>query len=312
MSKKYLNHIILAYKKTFPKKYLAYILLVCTTLIWSVNFIIGKFAYLFEVPPLSLNFLRWTLVWILLFPFTYREILSNIKLIKKNIFYLTVLAITSVSAFNSLVYLALNYTQAIDTILMISIIPVFVLFLSSLLGVEKFNLFQLIGLIVSFIGVLTIFSNADLGKILNLNFNKGNAWMLLAVFCWALYSSLLKKNKLPFSTLGLVEILASIGLIFLIPQFIAEQMYGKEIKFNKAFFLILSFVTLFASIGAYYSWNKAIELIGPNRASIFLHLMPVFGVILAIVLLKEKFQTYHFIGAGFIVSGIYLSNRKKQ
>ena len=89
-------------------------------------------------------------------------------------------------------------------------------------------------------------------------------------------------------------------------------MYGKEIKFNKAFFLILSFVTLFASIGAYYSWNKAIELIGPNRASIFLHLMPVFGVILAIVLLKEKFQTYHFIGAGFIVSGIYLSNRKQQ
>ena len=295
-----------------PKKYLAYTLLVCTTLIWSVNFIIGKFAYLFEVPPLTLNFLRWTLVWLLLFPFTYKEIFSNIKLIKKNIIYLTILAITSVSAFNSLVYLALNYTQAIDTILMISIIPVFVLFLSSILGVEKFNFFQLLGLIVSFTGVLIIFSNADLSKFLNFNFNKGNAWMLLAVFCWALYSSLLKKKKLPFSTLGLVEILASIGLIFLIPQFIGEQMYGKEIKFNKAFFLILTFVIFFASIGAYYSWNKAIELIGPNRASIFLHLMPVFGVILAIVLLKEKFQMYHFIRARFIVSGIYLSNRRKQ
>ena len=294
------------------KKYLAYTLLVCTTLIWSVNFIIGKFAYLFEVPPLTLNFLRWSLVWVILFPFTYKEIILNIKLIKKNIIYLTILAITSVSAFNSLVYLALNYTQAIDTILMISIIPVFVLFLSSVLGIEKFNSYQLAGLLVSFIGVLIIFSNADLDKILNFNFNKGNAWMLLAVFCWALYSSLLKKKKLPFSTLGLVEILASIGLIFLVPQFIGEQMYGKEIKLNKAFFLILSFVTLFASIGAYYSWNKAIELIGPNRASIFLHLMPVFGVILAIILLKEKFQMYHFIGASFIVSGIYLSNQKKQ
>ena len=112
------------------KKYLAYTLLICTALIWSVNFIIGKFAYLFEVPPLTLNFLRWSLVWIILFPFTYKEIFLNIKLIKKNIIYLTILAITSVSAFNSLVYLALNYTQAIDTILMISIIPVFVLFLS--------------------------------------------------------------------------------------------------------------------------------------------------------------------------------------
>ena len=294
------------------KKYLAYTLLVCTALIWSINFIIGKFAYLFEVPPLTLNFFRWTLVWVLLFPFTYKEIFLNIGLIKKNIIYLTILAITSVSAFNSLVYLALNYTQAIDTILMISIIPVFVLFLSSILGVEKFNFFQFFGLIVSFIGVLIIFSNADLSKILNLNFNKGNGWMLLAVFSWALYSSLLKKKKLPFSTLGLVEILASIGLVFLIPQFIGEQIYGKEIKFNKAFFLILTFVTLFASIGAYYSWNKAIELIGPNRASIFLHLMPIFGVILAIVLLKEKFQMYHFIGAGFIVSGIYLSNQKSN
>ena len=123
---------------------------------------------------------------------------------------------------------------------------------------------------------------------------------------------MLKKNKLPLSTLGLVEVLTTIGLIFLIPQFIGEQMYGKEIKFNKAFFSILFFVTIFASIGAYYSWNKAIKLIGPNRASIFLHLMPVFGVILAIVLLKEKFQIYHFIGAAFIVTGIYLSNRKKH
>ena len=164
------------------KKYLAYTLLVCTTLIWSVNFIIGKFAYLFEVPPLTLNFLRWSLVWVILFPFTYKEIILNIKLIKKNIIYLTILAITSVSAFNSLVYLALNYTQAIDAILMISIIPVFVLFLSSVLGIEKFNSYQLVGLLVSFIGVLIIFSNADLDKILNFNFNKGNAWMLLAVF----------------------------------------------------------------------------------------------------------------------------------
>ena len=153
------------------KKYLAYTLLICTTLIWSINFIIGKFAYLFEVPPLTLNFLRWTLVWVLLFPFTYKEIFSNIELIKKNIVYLTILAISSVSAFNSLVYLALNYTQAIDSILMISIIPVFVLFLSSILGVEKFNFFQFLGLVISFIGVLIIFSNADLDKVLNLNFN---------------------------------------------------------------------------------------------------------------------------------------------
>ncbi len=292
------------------KKYLAYCLLFGTTLIWASNFIVAKFAYLFEIPPLSLNFVRWLLVWFLLFPFTYKEIFSKIQEIKKNIFHLIILALCSVVVFNSSVYVAMNYTQAIDALLMISIIPVFVLFLSSVFKVEKFNYFQLTGLIISFIGVLIIFSNADINRILNLNFNRGNAWMLLAVFCWALYSSLLKKRKLTFSTLSLVQILASIGLIFLIPQFYFEYSYGKQINFNKAFFLTLAFVTIFASIGAYYSWNKAIEIIGPNKASIFLHLMPVFGTVLAIILLKEKFQIYHFIGAVFIVSGIYLSNRK--
>jgi len=292
------------------KKYLGYCLLVGTTLIWSTNLTLGKFAYLFEVPPLSLNFIRWCLVWLILLPFTYKEIFSKFNFIKENIILLTILAISSVSLFNSLVYLALTYTKAIDTMLMISIIPVFVLFLSSLLKIEKFKIFQFLGLIVSFFGVLIIMSHADYNKILNLNFNRGNAWMLLAVFCWALYSSLLKKKKLPFSTLALVEVLASIGIIFLIPQFISEQLSGKEIKLNKAFFFILSFTTIFASIGAYYCWNRAIEIIGPNKASSFLHLMPVFGVIMAITLLKEEFEMYHLIGGVFIVSGIYLSNRK--
>lgn len=292
------------------KNYLAYSLLVGTTLIWATNFILGKFAYLFEIPPLSLNLLRWCLVWIILLPFTYKEILSNFKFIRKNFIFLSILALTSVSAFNSLVYSSLVYIKAIDTVLMISIIPVFVLFLSSLLKIEKFNILQAIGLAISFFGVLIIIFEADINKVINLNFNIGHMLMLSAVFCWALYSSLLKKKKLPFSTLALVEILASIGIIFLIPQFIGEQLSGKEIKFNKAFFLILSFVTIFASIGAYYCWNKSIEIIGPNKSSSFLHLMPVFGVILAIILLKENFEKYHFIGALFIVTGIYLSNRK--
>jgi len=294
------------------KKYLAYALLVATTLIWSTNFIVGKFAYLFEIPPLSLNFARWLLVWFLLFPFTYKEIFSKIPEIKENIFYLTILATCSVSGFNSLVYLSMNYAQAIDGTLMISIIPVFVLFISSMLKIERFNYFQLIGLIVSFVGALIIFSNADINKILSLNFNKGNILMLFAVFCWALYSSLLKKRKLTFSTLALVQILAAIGLISLVPQFYFEYSLGKNINFNKNFFLILTFIAIPASIGGYYSWNKAIGIIGPNRASIFLHLMPVFGTILAIILLKERFQLYHFTGACFIVTGIYLSNRKNN
>ena len=291
---------------------LAYTLLVAATFVWSANFIVGKLSTLFQVPPLTLNFYRWVLVWFLILPFTYKEILTKIPEIKKNIGLLLILGFTGVSVFNSVVYYALNFTQVINAVLMISIIPVTVIFLSSILKIEKFNVFQLLGLMVSLTGVLVIISKADVNKILSLTFNKGDLWMLVAVFSWALYSTLLKKRKLPFKGLTLLQIFITIGLFFLFPQYLSEHLTGKEVNFNKAFFLILAFVAIFPSIFAFYAWNKSIELIGANRSSIFLHLMPLFGAIMAMVIFKEKFEIYHFIGAGFIVTGIYLSNRKHK
>ena len=175
------------------KNTLAYTLLITATFVWSANFIVGKLSTLFQVPPLTLNFYRWVLVWFLILPFTYQEILKKIPEIKKNISLLLVLGVTGVSIFNSVVYYALNFTQVINAVLMISIIPVIIIFLSSTLKIEKFNLFQLLGLIISLIGVLVIISKADLNKILSLIFNKGDLWMLVAVFSWATYSTLLNK-----------------------------------------------------------------------------------------------------------------------
>ena len=294
------------------KNTLAYTLLVAATFVWSANFIVGKLLTLFQVPPLSLNFYRWFIVWFVILPFTYKEISTKFFVIKENIGLFIILGITGISVFNSVVYFALNYTQVINAVLMISVIPVTVIFLSSILKIEKFNLFQLLGLVVSLTGVLIIISKADVNKILSLSFNKGDIWMLVAVFSWALYSTLLKKRKLPFTHLSLLQIFITIGLVFLVPQYLGEHFTGKEINFNKAFFLILAFVVIFPSVFAFYAWQKAIELIGPNRSSIFLHLMPLFGAIMAIIIFKEKFEMYHFIGAGFIVSGIYLSNQKNN
>ena len=106
--------------------------------------------------------------------------------------------------------------------------------------------------------------------------------------------------------------MVTVGLIFLVPQFLYEQSIGLDVKINKAFFLILIYVVIFPAIAAYYCWQKAIELIGPNRSSMFIQLMPLFSAIMAIIIFKEKFQLFHFIGASFIISGIYLSNRKTQ
>ena len=294
------------------KNYLAYTFLTFAALFWSGNFIVGKFATLFEVPPLTLNFLRWVMVWFILIPFTIKEILAKKDYIKKNFFTIGLMGILSISTFNSVVYFALNFTQVINAVLMLAAIPPMIIIFSSVMQIEKTNIFQLSGLFLSIVGVGTIISNANIQKIISLSFNKGDIWMLVCVLSWSLYSTLLKKNKFELSQFSLIQIMVSVGLIFLVPQFLYEQSIGLEIKINKASIFILLYVVIFPAIAAYYCWQKAIELIGPNRSSMFIQLMPLFSALLAIIIFKERFQLFHFIGATFIISGIYLSNRKIQ
>jgi len=293
-----------------PKKYLAYTLLVLASLCWSGNFIVGKFATLFEIPPLTLNTFRWISVWLILIPFTFKEIYKNLAYIKKNLLAIAFMGVITISTFNSVVYFALNYTQVINAVLVLAIIPAVTIVLSALMKVEKSNISQIFGLILSIIGVGSIISNGDIQRIVSLSFNNGDLWMLVCVLSWALYSTLLKKNKFKLSQFSLIQIMVSVGVIFLIPQYFYEQSIGLELNFNKAFFLILFYVVVFPAIVAYYCWQKGVEIIGPNRATMFIQLMPLFSAVMAIIIFKEKFELYHFVGATFIVSGIYLSNKK--
>ena len=292
------------------KKYLAYSLLVLAALFWSGNFIVGKFATLFQIPPLTLNVFRGISVWLILMPFTYKEIYNNLPVIKKNWLVISFMGVITISTFNSVVYFALNYTQVINAVLMLAAIPAATIVLSSLMNIEKTNIFQIIGLFLSIIGIGSIISNGDIQKITSLSFNKGDLWMLVCVITWALYSTLLKKNNFKFSQFSLIQLMVSAGILFLIPQFFYEKAIGLEVNFNKAFFLILFYVVVFPAIAAYYCWQKGIEIIGPNRATMFIQLMPLFSAVMAIIIFKEKFEFYHFVGATFIVSGIYLSNKK--
>jgi drug/metabolite transporter (DMT)-like permease len=292
------------------KKYSAYVFLILATVFWSGNFIVGKFAYLFQIPPLTLNVLRWISVWLILMPFTYKEIKNNLPSIKKNWFVISFMGVITISTFNSVVYYALNYTKVINSVLVLAAIPAATIVFSSLMKIEKTNIFQLLGLFLSIIGIGSIISYGDIQNIIELNFNKGDLWMIVCVISWALYSTLLKKHKFQFSQFTLIQLMVSAGVLFLIPQFFYEQSNNLEVNFNKAFFAILIYVVLFPAIAAYYCWQKGVEIIGPNRASMFIQLMPIFSAIMAIIFLNEKFELFHFTGAAFIVSGIYLSNKK--
>ncbi len=175
---------------------LAYLLLILTTIFWSGNFIVGKAASMYSIPPFSLNFYRWFFAGLILFPFTIKEIINKKNYIFKNIGFFIILGITSITIFNSIVYYSLYYTQVISGVLMISTIPVWIIFISSILKIEKTNIFQIIGVALSLAGVIFIITKADLELIRNLDFNKGDLTMVIAMFSWALYSSLLKKKKI--------------------------------------------------------------------------------------------------------------------
>ena len=292
------------------KNNLAYILLIFTTIFWSGNFIVGKAASLYQIPPFSLNFYRWFFAGLILLPFTFKELINKKNYIFQNIGFFIILGISSITIFNSIVYYSLYYTQVISGVLMISTIPVWIIFIASILNIEKTNVFQIIGVGLSLIGVICIITKADLNLIKNLDFNKGDLSMIVAMFAWAVYSALLKKKKYEISQLALLQVVIILGLIFLIPIYFIEMNLGHMIVLGLPFYLTLSYVVIFPGLLAFFFWIKGISIIGANRAGVFLHLMPIFGAIMAMIIFDEKFMYYHLLGAIFILAGITLSNKK--
>ena len=285
-------------------------MLVLATLFWAGNFVVGKIAFIESVPPFSLTFFRWLLVWLILIPFTYKELFKIRMIILKNLPLLFLLGLTSVGLFNSFIYNALNFTQVINASLFNAVIPAAIILFCFLFKIEKTNKYQIIGLIISILGILSIITKLDLNILLTLNFNKGDILMIGAVISWGIYSAFLKKRKFEVSLLALVHILCTFGLLTLIPQFLFELSQSKIILINDSLLYCLIYLAIFPSIGSYYCWAGAVAIIGANRSGIFLSLIPLFSTILAIIFFNEKFYFFHFIGSVLIVLGLFLSNKK--
>ena len=288
----------------------AYIMLVCATLFWAGNFVVGKFAFLTNIPPLSLVFYRWLLVWLILLPFTFKEIFKYKDTILNNLPLLFFLGFTSVGLFNSFTYLSLIHTQVINATLFNTAIPAVIILLCFLFNIEKTNKFQILGLIISVLGILSIITKFDTEILLSLNFNKGDIIMIGGALSWGVYSTLLKKKKFTLPLLTLVHVICTFGLICVFPQFLYEFSQGQLIKIDINLFYILIFLALFPSIGSYYCWAGAVSIIGANRVGIFLSLIPLFSTFFAIIFFNEKFEFYHLIGSILIMLGLLLSNKK--
>ncbi|MAV80523.1 MAG: hypothetical protein CMD12_00850, partial [Flavobacteriales bacterium] len=189
-------------------------------------------------------------------------------------------------------------------------VPATIILVCFLLKIEKTNIFQLSGLLISTLGILAIVTKLDLNILLSLDFNKGDLLMIVAIISWGVYSALLKKRNFEISLLALVQITCTFGLIMLAPAFLVELNQGQSVDMNLNLFYILLYVAIFPSIGSYYCWSGAVSIIGANRAGIFLSLIPLFSTLFAIILFDEKFLFFHLIGTILIILGLFLSNKK--
>mgnify|MGYP001319288198 FL=1 len=289
---------------------LAIILLIASSFFWSGNFFSGKIAFLSDLSPFKLSFFRWILALLILLPFTYAQIIRDLEYYKKNILLMTIISILGVTIFNSFTYISLQTTMVINSTLMASVAPVMMIGFSWLIFRTKTTTLQFTGIVLSLLGAFAIVLKGNLNNLYNLYFTAGDLWMLGAVVSWCLYSVLLKKIDSKTSQLANLEVMIIIGVIFIIPFYIMESFNSTYLPSTGLDLAIIGYVAVFASIVAFFSWNKGVSIIGPNRASLFLHLIPVFSAIWAVSFLNEKFAFFHVIGVLFILSGIILSNIK--
>jgi drug/metabolite transporter (DMT)-like permease len=286
-----------------------YILLVVATCIWGGNFVAGK-AIVAEMPPITVALCRWLIALICLLPWYGKPMWRARQQLKAHGKMILILSLTGVAGFNTLTYIAVQYTSSINAALMNSATPILIVLISWIMFRESMKWMAGIGIIVSMMGVCWIISRGSWNTISSLSFNAGDLWMIIAVLCWAFYSVGMKKvgSKFPPMVLLLAQIVISVGA--LIPASLIELIVLKpviQVSFGLSAGLL--YIGLFASIVAFYSWNRAIAELGPSRCAGFLNLIPMFSTLFATMFAGEHIYSYHLLGALLIISGVYVTNR---
>jgi len=290
----------------------AAIFLCFASLFWSGNFVIGRFSSLENiVSPLSLAFYRWVIAFLILTPFCLQKAVKELPLLKKQPGMIFLIILTGPTLFNTLVYLGLTATTVINSLLIISTTPMLIILLNKLLYKAQTNIFQMIGIFISLIGVCYVIAKGSFQNIFDSEFYFGDLFILLAVTSWALYSIFLKKNETGVSGFSFLYLSFVFTVILLFPVYLYDIFIQDNfINIDQKTLLVIGYTGIFPSIISYMCWNTGVALIGPNKSGPFLHLMPIFGGILAFLVFRETLEIYHYAGILSVIIGIIIANKK--
>ncbi len=285
---------------------MAYLLLLLSALFWSGNFVLSRGMHA-DIPPLSLSFWRWTVALLILLCFSIRHLWEQKQIIRKHFRFIAVQGLLGVAGFNSLIYIAVQTTTAINAVLVNSCIPVLIAVFSWILYKEMMTLRQCLGVLVSLCGVLLIIARGELAHLMAMSFNRGDLLVLIAAAIWALYSANLRKYPKELHPLAYLSGIIISGLLVIFPFYLMEMSSGKSMIITASSVVTVLYVAIFASLLAFIFWNRAVRSVGANKAGPFIHLMPVFSTLLAVIFLDETIHAYHIKGILLIFFGILMT-----
>jgi drug/metabolite transporter (DMT)-like permease len=284
------------------------LLLTLVAIFWAGNFVLGR-AIVGVIPPVTLACLRWTLATLIFLPFAWPHLRRDAAAIRKNWRMLLFLGAIGAGCYNTLSYLGLVYTEALNGLVLSAAGPMFIALTAWGLFGDRLEPSQLAGLGAGFLGVLIIIAKGDLSSLAAFRFNSGDLLLIVGLITWSLYTAFLRKR--PHISWQSFNISAyAVAAVANVPLALIEHGLGHGMKANAATFATIAYVAIFPSLLAYIFYNRGVELLGPTRTGLYMFLVPVFGSLLAVIFLGERLHLYHALGIAFIIGGVVIGNRR--
>ena len=290
--------------------YKAYALLALATLFWAGNSIAGKMA-VGHVSPMLIVTIRWAIIMVALYVFQHKQIAEDWAVIRPRLGYLLLLGTLGFAGFSVALYYALVYTTAINGSILQGGMPLFVFLASFILHRSRVSLAQVLGFLISFVGVLAIAARGDIDNLIALDVNFGDALVIVAVLSYGIYTAALR-NKPTMHWVSLMFVLCLGATLFSLPLLALEVAQGATIVPDQKGWLVICYIVIFPTLLGQVFYIRAVELIGANRSGQFANLLPIWGAVLAVVVLGEAFHFYHGVALVLILAGIALAEYSGQ
>lgn len=287
-----------------------YLLLTFTTIFWGGNAVAGRFAANVTIPPLSFAFFRWIGAFVLVMLVLRPPVRRDWPAIRRHWRTIVPLGVAGIALFQGLLYTGLNHTTALNGLLLQAVMPAGVIVISFLAFRETITAVQAVGVVLGLVGSVVIMSQGDMARVLALSLNRGDVYVALGILCYAGYTAFLRLKPDIDGRSFLAVTFALCWLSFL-PFFVRDVLTGPIVA-DPIGLVPIGYVMVFPSLVSYLCFNRGVDLIGANRAGVFIYLVPVFGALMAMLILGERLQLFHLAGGGVIAAGIVLAERGRR